>query len=158
MPKHRLRVVGPDEDEVEATDPVGDRLELDLAGLGHRPRIEGGDLGQVTVRCADEPRRVLGPGDVDRLAVDAVTLQPGPVVDEVPPTAPTSSGRWPRLAIPKAIFAAQPPRRTWRSSVRKDSEILASWSTTKESANLPAKVMRWSVAMEPVTAMRTEPP
>ena len=57
--------------------------------------------------------------------------------------------------MPKAMFAAMPPRRTSRSSTRKDSEILSSWSTTSESVNRPSKVIRWSVAIEPVTAMRT---
>src|SRR3954452_7982737 len=57
--------------------------------------------------------------------------------------------------IPNAMFAAMPPRRTSRSSTRKDSEILSSWSTTKESVKRPSKVIRWSVAIDPVTAMRT---
>ena len=58
--------------------------------------------------------------------------------------------------MPKAMLAAMPPRRTSRSSTRNDSEILSSWSTTSESVNRPSKVIRWSVAIEPVTAMRTE--
>jgi hypothetical protein len=57
--------------------------------------------------------------------------------------------------MPKAMFAATPPRRTWRSSVRNDSEILSSWSTTRESAKSPSKVIRWSVAMDPVIAICT---
>ncbi|GAA2948927.1 hypothetical protein GCM10020227_14960 [Streptomyces flavovirens] len=32
---------------------------------------------------------------------------------------------------------------------------MCSWSATSWSVNLPGKVIRWSVAMEPVTAMRT---
>ena len=57
--------------------------------------------------------------------------------------------------MPNAMLAAMPPRRTSRSSTRNDSEILSSWSTTRESVNRPSKVIRWSVAIEPVTAMRT---
>ena len=57
--------------------------------------------------------------------------------------------------MPKAMFAATPPRRTSRSSTRNDSETLSSLSATSESANRPGKVMRWSVAIDPVTAMRT---
>src|SRR5919199_2930061 len=71
------------------------------------------------------------------------------------PTAPTSSGRAPRTPRPKAMFAAAPPRRTCRSSTRNDSETLCSCSTTRLSANRPWNTMRWSVAMDPVTAMRT---
>src|SRR4051794_41949005 len=56
------------------------------------------------------------------------------------------------------MFAAQPPRRTSRSSTRNDSAILSSWSTTRESANRPGKVIRWSVAMEPVTSSDTRGP
>ena len=55
--------------------------------------------------------------------------------------------------MPKAMLAATPPRRTSRSSTRKDREILSSCSTTSESANRPVKVIRWSVAMDPVTAI-----
>ncbi|CAM5714644.1 hypothetical protein SGLAM104S_06602 [Streptomyces glaucescens] len=57
--------------------------------------------------------------------------------------------------MPKAMFAATPPRRTSRLSTRKDRETVCSWSATSWSAKRPGKVMRWSVAMEPVTAMRT---
>src|SRR5215213_1140810 len=53
------------------------------------------------------------------------------------------------------MLAAQPPRRTSRSSTRNDSAILSSWSTTSESANRPGKVMRWSVAIEPVMTSDT---
>ena len=57
--------------------------------------------------------------------------------------------------MPNAMLAATPPRRTWRSEVRNDREILSSCSTTSESAKSPSKVMRWSVAMEPVMAICT---
>src|SRR5688500_14275467 len=53
------------------------------------------------------------------------------------------------------MLGATPPRRISRSSTRKDTESLSSCSTTRESANLPPNVIRWSVAMEP--AMRSEP-
>src|SRR5690349_11026392 len=57
--------------------------------------------------------------------------------------------------MPKAMFAATPPRRISSSSARKESEILSSCSTTRESRKRPRKVMRWSVAMDPVTAIFT---
>src|SRR6478735_1298297 len=57
--------------------------------------------------------------------------------------------------MPNAMLAATPPRRTCRSEVRNDREILSSCSTTSESAKSPSKVMRWSVAMEPVMAICT---
>jgi hypothetical protein len=55
--------------------------------------------------------------------------------------------------MPKAMLAAIPPRRTTRSSTRKDSEMLCSWSGMSCSAKRPGKCIRWSVAMEPVTAI-----
>src|SRR5918992_535721 len=64
-------------------------------------------------------------------------------------------GRSPRQPMPKQMLAAMPPRRISSSSTRKDSETLCSWSGISWSANLPGKVIKWSVAMEPVTAMRT---
>src|ERR687886_322693 len=71
------------------------------------------------------------------------------------PTAPTSSGRCPRAPSPKAMVAATPPRRICRSGTRNDSATRCSCSTTRLSENRPSKAIRWSVAMEPVTAMRT---
>ncbi|CAM5414615.1 hypothetical protein SFUMM280S_04922 [Streptomyces fumanus] len=71
------------------------------------------------------------------------------------PAAPTRMGRVPSWPMPKAMFAATPPRRTSSLSTRNDSETVCSWSATSWSAKRPGKVMRWSVAMEPVTAMRT---
>src|SRR6476469_899130 len=53
------------------------------------------------------------------------------------------------------MLAATPPRRTSRSSARKDSDTLSSCSTTSESRKRPLKVMRWSVAMDPVMAICT---
>src|SRR5687768_1907203 len=53
------------------------------------------------------------------------------------------------------MLAAQPPRRTSRSSTRKDTESLSSWSTTRLSANLPGKDIRWSVAIDPATRRDT---
>src|SRR5690606_37509171 len=52
------------------------------------------------------------------------------------------------------MLAAMPPRRTTRSSTRKDRETLCNWSARSWSANRPGKCIRWSVAIEPVTATR----
>src|SRR5580765_3291069 len=49
------------------------------------------------------------------------------------------------------MFGATPPRRTTRSSTRKDSDTLSSWSASSWSAKRPGKLIRWSVAMEPAT-------
>src|SRR6185436_19076209 len=46
-----------------------------------------------------------------------------------------------------------PPRRTTRSSTRKDSDTLCSWSAMSCSENRPGNCMRWSVAIDPVTAI-----
>src|SRR6266568_1755038 len=71
------------------------------------------------------------------------------------PTAPTSSGRRPSTPRPKAMLAATPPRRMAGSSTRNDSETRSSLSAMSWSVNLPGNVIKWSVAIDPVTAMRT---
>src|SRR3984885_3940385 len=53
------------------------------------------------------------------------------------------------------MFAATPPRRMASSSTRNESETLSSLSAMSWSVNLPGNVIRWSVAIDPVTAMRT---
>src|SRR5262245_8456086 len=55
--------------------------------------------------------------------------------------------------MPKAMLAAMPPRRTTRSSTRNESDTLCSWSGRSCSAKRPGKCIRWSVAIEPVTAI-----
>src|SRR5690349_16877566 len=52
------------------------------------------------------------------------------------------------------MLAAAPPRRMSSESARKDRETRSSRSAMSWSANLPGKTMRWSVAMDPVTAIR----
>src|SRR6201987_2571268 len=74
------------------------------------------------------------------------------------PTAPTSSGRRPSTPRPKAMLAATPPRRMASSSTRNDSETLSSFSAMSWSVNLPGNVIKWSVAIDPVTAIRTALP
>src|SRR5260370_2147797 len=71
------------------------------------------------------------------------------------PVVPTSSGRRPRQPRPTEMLAAAPQRRITSLSTRKDSATLSSLSGTSCSTNRPGKVMRWSVAIDPVTAMRT---
>jgi hypothetical protein len=53
------------------------------------------------------------------------------------------------------MFAPAPPRCWTRSSTRKESETFSSWPSTNCSVNFPGKVIRWSVAIEPVTATGT---
>src|SRR5947209_2313430 len=53
------------------------------------------------------------------------------------------------------MFAPAPPRCCTRSSTRKESETFSICPSTNCSANRPGKVIRWSVAMEPVTATGT---
>ncbi len=81
--EHRLRVVGADGDQVESAHPVGDGLQLDQAGLAHGTGVEGADLVVVGVGGADEPRGVQGLGDAHGAGVDAVPVQPRPVLVEV---------------------------------------------------------------------------
>src|SRR3978361_2396399 len=49
------------------------------------------------------------------------------------------------------MFAPAPPRCCTRSSTRKESETFSILPSTNWSVNLPGKVIRWSVAIEPVT-------
>ena len=62
-------------------------------------------------------------------------------------------GRAPSAAMPKQMLPAMPPRRISSVSARKLTEILSSCSSTRESEKLPLKVIRWSVAMDPATAI-----
>src|ERR1700743_3714285 len=52
------------------------------------------------------------------------------------------------------MFPATPPRLISRSPTRNETEILSSFSAMKVSVNLPANIIRWSVAIDPVTAIR----
>src|SRR3712207_1209722 len=56
------------------------------------------------------------------------------------------------------MLAPAPPRCWTRSSTRKDSETLPIWPSTNCSVKVPGKVIRWSVAMEPVTTTGTGAP
>src|SRR6202035_4524933 len=47
-----------------------------------------------------------------------------------------------------------PPRLISRSPTRNDTEILSSFSAISVSVNFPANIIRWSVAIDPVTAIR----
>jgi hypothetical protein len=53
------------------------------------------------------------------------------------------------------MFAATPPRRISSRSTRKDSDTRSILSAMNCSTKRPGNVMRWSVAIDPVTAMRT---
>src|SRR5918997_1236994 len=53
------------------------------------------------------------------------------------------------------MLAPAPPRCCTRSSTRKDSDTLPIWPSTNWSVKVPGKVIRWSVAMEPVTTTGT---
>src|SRR5215813_302467 len=66
-----------------------------------------------------------------------------------------SSGRSPSTPRPNAMFAATPPRRISRSSTRNESDTRSSFSAMNWSTNRPGNVIRWSVAIDPVTAIRT---
>src|ERR1700733_14339226 len=52
------------------------------------------------------------------------------------------------------MFPGPPPRLSSRSPTRNDTEILSSFSAISVSVNLPANIIRWSVAIDPVTAIR----
>ena len=97
-------------------------------------------------------------GDMHRAGVDTVSLEPGAVVVEVRPDRTHEDRMQADILMPNAMFAATPPRRTSSSSTRKLSETLCSLSATSESENRPGKVIKWSVAIEPVTAIRTGSP
>src|SRR5690625_7086557 len=55
--------------------------------------------------------------------------------------------------MPYAMLGAIPPRRTTRSSTRNDRDTLCNGSAMSCSAKRPGKCIRWSVAIEPVTAI-----
>ena len=52
------------------------------------------------------------------------------------------------------MLAPTPPRRTSRSSTRNDTDSALSFSGISASEKRPENVIRWSVATEPVTAIR----
>src|ERR1700748_3291791 len=52
------------------------------------------------------------------------------------------------------MFPATPPRLISRSLTRNETEILSIFSAISVSVNLPANIIRWSVAIDPVTAIR----
>src|ERR1700757_4011315 len=52
------------------------------------------------------------------------------------------------------MFPATPPRLISSSPTRKEIEILSSFSAISVSVNLPENIIRWSVAIDPVTAIR----
>src|ERR1700760_560768 len=52
------------------------------------------------------------------------------------------------------MFPATPPRLISRSPTRNETEILSIFSAISVSVNLPANIIRWSVAIDPVTAIR----
>jgi len=81
--EHAVRVVGADQHQAEAARTFGDRQQFDVARLGHRARVERGDLAQIVIGGADEPRGVRDLRDVHTRGVHAVSFQPGPVVLEV---------------------------------------------------------------------------
>ena len=83
VPQHRHRIVRRNHHQIEAARPLGNRLQLDLARLGHGTGVEGADLGSNGVSRADESSCVLGFRDVDRPCLHPVPLQPSAIVSEV---------------------------------------------------------------------------
>ena len=81
--EHRIGVVGADDHQFRCPDAGYDVGKRDVAGLRHRPRIEGRDLRHVVVGGADEPSGVGGVRDEHVVAVHAGGLEPLPVVVEV---------------------------------------------------------------------------
>ncbi|COW64745.1 Uncharacterised protein [Mycobacterium tuberculosis] len=58
----------------------------------------------------------------------------------------------------KAMFPATPPRCITKSSTRKLSDTLCRCSGSSCSENRPGNRIKWSVAIEPVTAIVTKSP
>ena len=129
---------------------VDDRLELDQPGLAHRAGVERRELRHRRSRWCTRTGRCAGSR---RCAPSRSRRRAAPAR-----SGSRRSPRRPRRPAPGAGRAGRgrsrcwrrtPPRRISRSSTRKETESLSSCSTTRESANLPPKVIRWSVAMEP---------
>ena len=135
--------------------PLEDRTELDVASRRHRPRVEGGDLVLVGVGGADETGGVVGVAHVDGVGVDAVAIR-----------ATTGSRRSPHPPPPPGAAAGRAPRarrRCWhrprrdgrrgRRRGRTPTASSASRRSVRRRSD-PANVIRWSVATDPVTAIR----
>lgn len=101
VPEHGLGVVRGDQDKVQPAGPRDDRPQVDLARLGHRPRVEGGDLVLGPVGRTDEPGGVERLADAHRVGVHAVVLQPDPVRLEVGADRAHESGTEPEDTEPE---------------------------------------------------------
>lgn len=153
--EHRLRVVRADEDEVEAADAVGDGLQLDEAGLTHRAGVEGADLVVVGVRGAHETGRVQRLGDAHGGGVHTVPVEPRAVLVEVRARRADQDRARAELSHAERDVRADTAPAYVELVDEEGEETVCSWSATSWSAKRPGKVIRWSVAMEPETAIRT---
>ena len=101
-------------------------LEFDVAGFAHRAGVERGDLAHAARRSCTRSGRCGGaqtriPNRSRRRGAPARTgtrrSRPRP--------HRRAPGDPPSCAMPKAMLAATPPRRTTRSSTRNDSDTLS---------------------------------
>ena len=83
--QHPLRIIGTDDDQIDAPEPVVDGEQFNIPGLAHRTGVERSDLIRVLIRGANEPCRLMHLGDMNAVGVYTMTLQPGAVVGEVRP-------------------------------------------------------------------------
>ena len=112
--------LAPIDDEVEAADPVRRSAPSSMSrASAHRPGVEGGDLGHVAGRSCRRSGRCAGTRRRARRRSRRRGARASCGSRRSPRRPrPTRIGRWPRLAMPKAMLAATPPRRTCRSSTQ----------------------------------------
>ena len=111
--------------------PGGRRRDSARCGGPHSSRrCRRRRSGNVVVGGAHETCGVPDLADPDGVSVDPVPVQPRAVLGEVGADGADQDRAQPSCPMPKAMLAATPPRRTSRSSTRKDSETLCSWSAT----------------------------
>ena len=121
-----------------------------VAGLAHRAGVERRDLGHRRVGGAHEAGGVPGLGDVHRVAVDAVPLQPGAVVGEV--LADRADEHRPQAQAAEAEARCWPRSRRAGPPGRRPGRTPTACRAGRRRASrrtCPAKVIRWSVAMDP---------
>ena len=121
----------------------------------HRPGVEGRDLGHVLVGGADEAGGVLGLGDVHGLAVHAVALQPAAVVGEVLTDRPHEDRALPEVGHAEGDVGGHPAAADLEVVREEGQRDLVELLDDEGVGNRPLKVIRWSVAMDPVMATRT---
>ena len=154
--EHRGGVVGPDDHQFGRADGGHHVGHLDVAGLRHRTRVERGDLRHVQVGGADEAGGVLGVGDQHAAAVDAGGLQPFAVVGEIHTCRTHQYGVSAQHADGVRHVAGHPAPVDHEIVDEEAQRHLLQMLGQELLGEPPGNRIRWSVAMDPVTAIVTK--